>query len=493
MTLSLNNLLWHIAAVSCWLWALAASAAAADAIELEQPASAVPVTLVHVDTAAPSVAAGPVAEDAAQEAPAEFPLLTPEEALRRALAAHPRLAWLEKEYLARDSEAWQAGRLLNPELELELDNFLGTADAVWLREMTTSLTYSQQFERGGKRHKRETAVSLERDLVLWDIEELKYSLRAQVRVAYGKVQNAQQTLAALHAYHELLDQIRDTVSLQVDAGRSASLELERLELELAKLKLEQSSAQRTLDLARQQLAGLWGGELADFAVVATGAPAASGVPTLDKLMPALELLPVLARLEAEYLALCAQVDLEHANSVPDTTVFGGLTRVNGADETVFKVGVALDIPLHDRNEGSISAANQRLAQVADRRAALRRELIAQLAALQLSASNAWQTYSAYETELLPVARDVLYLMEEGFRYGKFALLDVLDAQRTVQQLQREQSAAASELHAALAEIEALLGVSLQELPGLHTSEQHAVVDTPSETAAAGEFTEKEHE
>ncbi len=400
MSFSPTNHRWASAVAMCWLLARALPAAASEAIEiaLEQPAPPLPVIDIRPDSAAPPVAADPEAGAVPGEAPAQLPLLTLDEACRRTLGAHPQLAWLEKEYLARDNEAWQAGRRPNPELELELDNFLGTADAIWLREMTASLTYSQLLERGGKRAKRETAAALERELVLWDIEELTYSLRAQVRLAYSEVQNAQQALAALHAYRALLDQIHATVSLQVQAGRSARLELERLEVELAKLELEQTSAERTLELARQQLAGLWGGESADFSVAATAEPASSGVPTLDRLFAALELIPALERLEAEYQVLCAQVDLEQANGRPDTSVFGGLTRVNGADETVFKVGVAVELPVHDRNEGTISATNQRLAQVADRRAALRRELEAQLSVLQLSASHAWQTYSAYELE-----------------------------------------------------------------------------------------------
>lgn len=418
------------------------------------------------------------------DAAAEAPVLTLDEALKRTLSAHPELARLEKEYWALDSAAWQAGRKPNPELELELDGFGGTAEARGFRSLAASLTYTQELERGGKRDKRETAAALEREVVLWDQAEVKHALQAELRLAFAAVQDGQHTLERLSEYRQLLQLIYDTVALQVEAGRSARLELERLDVELARLALDTAAAERSLSQRRQQLAGLWGGSAADFGALEPADPAQWQLPELAQLSPALGTHPALARLDAEYEALCALVDLEHANAVPDASVFGGLSRLNASEETVFKVGVAVELPFNDENEGAISAANYRLEQVEDQRAAVLRELTAQLTELELAAVAAKQHYQAYSTELLPAAREVLALMEEGYRYGKFALLDVLDAQRTVQELEQEQVQALAELHTALAGIEALLGTELDKLAeGGSTT---VAAETTTDYAAAGQ-------
>jgi hypothetical protein len=105
--------------------------------------------------------------------------------------------------------------------------------------------------------------------------------------------------------------------------------------------------------------------------------------------------PALARFDAEYEVLCALLDLEHANAVTDLELFGGVSRLNEIQETVFKVGVAWDLKTNDKNEGNISAAARRLEQVDDLRSAARRDLETELAALHQQAQSALTNYQAY--------------------------------------------------------------------------------------------------
>lgn len=105
------------------------------------------------------------------------------EALELALANHPGIAALDKEYWALDSIAWQAGRKPNPGLELEFGDFGGTADSRGVRVLDSSLTYSQPIERGGKRTKRKVALALKREIVLWDIAGLEHQIQAEVKEA----------------------------------------------------------------------------------------------------------------------------------------------------------------------------------------------------------------------------------------------------------------------------------------------------------------------
>jgi cobalt-zinc-cadmium efflux system outer membrane protein len=384
-----------------------------------------------------------------------------DDAMARALAAHPGLAALDKEYWALDGIAWQEGRRPNPELELELEEFGGTQEALGVRAMATTLTYTQPVERGGKRDKREAAASLERELVLWDIAELEHEIQASVRSAYAAAQAAQYELEQLRRYRELVQRIYDTVALSVEAGRSARLELERFEIELARLDLELAAARRAVDQTLVELAAIWGGT-AEFDGVSPLPDAPHSIPPLAHLLPLLDSHPALERYEGEYEVLCARLDLEHANAVGDAAWFGGVSRLNEINETVFKVGVAWDLTTNDRNEGAISAAARRLEQVEDIRAEARLDLERELAALHTRADGALSNYRSYAESLLPAANEALLLTEEGYRYGKFELLDVLDAQRTVLELESEQTAALNELRMQLAEIEGLLNVSLAE-------------------------------
>jgi len=410
-------------------------------------------------------------------------------ALQRALANHPGLASLDKEYWALDNIAWQEGRKPNPELELEFEEFGGTGNAKGVRAMATTLTYIQPIERGGKRAKREVAASLEREVALWDIAELEHEIQAGVRTAYAAAQAAQYEVEQLHDYRRLMQRIYDTVAASVKAGRSARLELERFDIELTRLDLELAVAERGLKQAYLELAGTWGATVVDFDTVELVKSATDGVPHLHDLLPLLDSHPALARYDAEYQALCALVDLENANGVPDMALSGCVTRVNEAEETVFSVGAVWDLSVHDKNEGNISAAGYRLEQVADNKAATWLELESELAALRQLSLNALMNYQAYRESLMPAASKALALTEEGYRYGKFELLDVLDAQRTVLELEAEETTALMEFHRQLAEIEALLNINLAEQVGSCDLSQPTTMIEP---VAAETLTIKEH-
>ncbi|MCB1219999.1 MAG: TolC family protein [Planctomycetales bacterium] len=392
-------------------------------------------------------------------------VLSLDDALRRALADHPGIAALRREYQAMQSEAFQQGRKPNPAVEVELEEFGGTQEATGVKALATHLTYSQSLERGGKRSLREATARLEGELVQWDIAELEYEIRSAVRMAYAEAQSSRYELEQLGRYRQLVQHIYDTVAASVEAGRSARLELERLDIELARLDLQIGSAERSSELSLRSLATAMGISEPDFDAVDAGDGAGPDLLELSELEQVIEGLPAVARFDAEYDALNALLSLENANSVSDLELFGGISRLNEIQETVFKVGVAWELPVHDKNEGGINAAYHRREQVQHARDAARLDTRMQLSQLHAQATLALANYRDYGRSLLPSANEALALTEEGYHYGKFGLLDVLDAQRTVLELESEQTAALVEYRLAVAEIESLLDMGMADWAG----------------------------
>jgi len=101
-------------------------------------------------------------------------------------------------------------------------------------------------------------------------------------------------------------------------------------------------------------------------------------------------------------------------------------------------------------------------------------------------------YQAYGERLIPAADNAMALTEEGYRYGKFELMDVLDAQRTVLELESEQTAALMEFHTLLAKIEALLNINLDDYPGLEMYTGLVEITENKETTALS-HEEHDHE
>ena len=59
--------------------------------------------------------------------------------------------------------------------------------------------------------------------------------------------------------------------------------------------------------------------------------------------------------------------------------------------------------------------------------------------------------------MLPGARSAFDAVSEGYRLGRFGLLDVLDSQRTLFEARHEYLRAATDYHKAVVDVERLIG------------------------------------
>jgi cobalt-zinc-cadmium efflux system outer membrane protein len=62
--------------------------------------------------------------------------------------------------------------------------------------------------------------------------------------------------------------------------------------------------------------------------------------------------------------------------------------------------------------------------------------------------------------VLPGAQNAFEKVNEGYRLGRFGLLDVLDSQRTLFEARRQYLRAAEDYHQAVVDVERLIGARL---------------------------------
>jgi cobalt-zinc-cadmium efflux system outer membrane protein len=72
--------------------------------------------------------------------------------------------------------------------------------------------------------------------------------------------------------------------------------------------------------------------------------------------------------------------------------------------------------------------------------------------------------STLHNEVLPAAQEAFQATEEGYRLGKFGLLDVLDVQRTFFETRGRYLEALATYHKAVADLERLSGEELRTVP-----------------------------
>ncbi len=87
-------------------------------------------------------------------------------------------------------------------------------------------------------------------------------------------------------------------------------------------------------------------------------------------------------------------------------------------------------------------------------------MAALLADAYAALASAHDEATILRTDALPGAQQTFEAVTEGYRLGRFGLLDVLDAQRTLIAVGGQYVRALAEYHKAVAEVERLIGAPL---------------------------------
>jgi cobalt-zinc-cadmium efflux system outer membrane protein len=388
--------------------------------------------------------------------------LTLEQAIARAYAANPSLRAVSHGVAIADAERTQAGALPNPELS-------------YLREGsdTRTVQVSQALELGGKRGARIGVADRQRQLAVDALAVQRAALRADVIAAYLEALLAAQRMELAQAELDLAAQATSAAARRVAAGKISPIEQTRSGVAEAAARLELGHATAALALARRRLSALCADPdpgvrpAGSDPVLGSGqlvAPALVNEPIqpLHELLARLEDGPAMRHARGTVAHAEAQATLERAKRVPDLTLTLGSKR-EAADpsRTQTVAGIAIPLPLFDRNSGNVLASLRRVDQARD-------ELEAERLRLREAVADAWQRADVAQSQLaaigqsvLPPAREAYAAAVKGFELGKFSFLDVLDSQRTLFQARAQYLSALSERYRAIANLQRHIEGSVQ--------------------------------
>lgn len=388
----------------------------------------------------------------AQTPPAETQTqtLTLDAALALAEAGSFVLSAAGKELDATEGDLIQSRVLPNPELAVSMED---------TRKASRSITgqVNLPIELGGKRAARIGLAERGRELAQAELGSTRAELRAAVIARFFGVLVAQERVRLAEGSVGIASQAADAAGRRVAAGKVAPLEATRARVEQANAELELAEATGALQSARQSLAALWGDSVARFARAQGELDALPSRPAPAALQAALEDSPLLAasRLAAERSR--AEVAVQRSRQYPDVTVSLGAKRDNEANRNMAVLGVAIPLPLFDRNQGNLYAALRRADGAQDVHAATRVRLQGELlqASRQLTVSRA--AAQTLQASVLPAAEQAYAAASRGFEAGKFNFLDVLDAQRTLFQARIRYLDVLARTYDAAANIDRILG------------------------------------
>jgi cobalt-zinc-cadmium efflux system outer membrane protein len=254
------------------------------------------------------------------------------------------------------------------------------------------------------------------------------------------------------ALYDLAERAVAATSDRVRTGGASPVEAARARIDASRAMAARSIATHTLAARRSHLAALWGSGTPDFGRVVGDLRTLPPLPSLAELRAAAQASPVLARHEAEIEEREAGVALARSNRIPDVTVGAGGRYFNDVKDGAVVFEVTVPLPVFDRNQGTISEAEARLAKARAERDAVRTETAASMESLHAQLAGAREQAALLARSIVPEAQHALEGTLEGFRQGLVGLGDVLHAQRTAFELRHEEVDTLERAHLLAAEL-----------------------------------------
>ena len=384
---------------------------------------------------------------AGQSARAET--VTLEQAVAKASEATPLLRAGDAAIAAARAGRVQAGVRPNPSVTLQGENFVGTGPYNVLGQAEITATYSQPFERGGKRAARVAFAQQDIGVAQASARIVRLNLAAAVQRAYIDVQIADYAARISGERLETEAQMQREALRRVRGYKDPLFVETRAAARVAQARLARDEAQARLANARNYLASFWAGSGADLQLA-------------DKLtLPNSSAQPIAAAdqalRDAEIARARAGVVVEQSRATQDYTLSGGARYLRGTGDVALVAGVTIPLGRFDRNQGNIERAQaerQRLEFLAE---ADRLERLRRLASLRADADAARARADAIMAEVYPRTVRTLDQVREGYNRGGFNFRDVQDAADAIVSVQEQWLDAITRFRDAQTEIDRLTG------------------------------------
>lgn len=279
-----------------------------------------------------------------------------------------------------------------------------------------------------------------------------------VRVAHVEARTAGERAFAREKVVALWGQSATLASARVEAGDTSRLELDAIRAEgLIAADLAARAAQDAA-IARVRLRALLGvtPEVVPDATPLAASPeprAPTATPTLVR--EALAARPDLRAAELAIEAAGARLGIERA------AIFAAMLRVDGAlDAQGFHPSIGIhqiELPVFNWNPGGRGRAKAELRRAVWRYAALRQQIVADVATAEIQARQARESLERWRGDLLQTLERNVAAANNSFRAGESSYVVVLDATRRLQEARLREIDLRADLHRTYAQLDRSVG------------------------------------
>jgi len=398
----------------------------------------------------------------AEESNTKSEYLTLEDAVEIAINNNPLIKFKKHNIGTYEGRIRQAGLLPNPEIEFFTQET--PTNNIGFDQSQNSVALYQKLETGGKRKLRVKAAEKEKKVIELDLKTTVADITAKVKKSFFNVLTAQDELTFAEKTLTIAKSLMAISNKRFKTGDIAKIEVLKAEIELSNSKMRVQDAERKHLNSVKMLQTVMG--VSDIALnnlfpISTADTPSLNLDKLNELLlnnhPALK-----ARKKVVDLSLI-KISEAKRMAIPDINATIGYKRLSATDVNTIQAGITFPLPIFNRNQGKIMEARAFSFKAKDDVEIVRNQLLLQL-------SNAFFLYTSTREQvrffvdtIIPQAEESLKIARQGYKYGEFDYLEVLDAQRTLANTRISYLKILNELFSSITEIERLVGVKISDI------------------------------
>ncbi len=297
---------------------------------------------------------------------------------------------------------------------------------------------SEIIDIWAKRRARVNAAERAVERRRFEVADALRDIVRAVRSAFADVEREQSERQLSHDMQSRYDETLRLSRARYAAGEISEAELRKIELEGLKYQTDVIAADTEYDLARQKLAALL--SLRSDAELPSQLADETGPDDATQPLPALVERAMQRRPDvraADRARLFAEASLNSArrDALPDVTLSATFQHsdflVSGDNPNTLGFGVALPLPIFDRNQANIGRAELEMRRAANEMARLEIVVRREVADAARRVARAKSLLDVFEHGgMLDRADNSLRVAEKSYKAGAISLLELLEAQRT---------------------------------------------------------------
>ena len=392
--------------------------------------------------------------------PLEQDILTLDEALVAVLEKNPMLLAGDYQAQAAAARIRQAQQSTPVQVKLELENFAGSGQFSGDDLLEATLSLGKVLELGNKAGLRGEIARNEATLLGNEKDAERLDLLAEAARRFIHVVVDQERLKIARDKLVLAKRTAAIVGERVSVGKSPDTERRRVRIAVARAEMELEHAEHELATSRLKLATQWGHTEANFSSAKASLSVLDPVGSFEELAQLLDRNPDLVRYASEQRLAESRLRLAQSRRKMNVEFSGGIRYFNITDDSALVLSAS--IPLGSASRATPGIESARL--LSDQHPLLYRQrqlkLHASLYEIYQELSHAFSASRTLREQVVPEAELALRDYEKGYRSGRYSLLELSDAQKTLLDARLESVMTAADFHNYRIEIERLTGQAM---------------------------------